>query len=270
MLAEAGDSVKRFGDSVCWNWATGSDRCCGSLRRPRLLRRVRFRQVSRSLAEEAGRSCATACGRSSPRQLLHTSLYFAPSAVPSAGRIRRSAYPAIADAVADFVYARLQRAATRSRLAILRSSSMPGRSAFNAGPQGANPKICRAWARPSRRKWARRVCLRDPRRKVRAPAGAMGDCTGDLTGYGWLKDLEGVSILFPTRLRARPLSVVVRMGVWGLWGLGYVGERARIWHGRLIGLGGRWSVNGPACVTPPLTDNLSGDSRPNDSCFQRH
>ena len=35
VLAEAGDSVKRFYGPVCWNWATGSDRCCGSLR-PRL------------------------------------------------------------------------------------------------------------------------------------------------------------------------------------------------------------------------------------------
>lgn len=60
-------------------------------------------------------------------------------------------YPAIADVTGDFVYARLQRARTRSRPPIRGRRSTPGRSAPASGPKAARRRTCPMW-RPRRRR----------------------------------------------------------------------------------------------------------------------
>ena len=62
-------------------------------------------------------------------------------------------YPAIADVVGDFVYARLQKGNDEHQdLLSAESSSMPGRSGCNSGPAAASRTTCRASTRQSRRK----------------------------------------------------------------------------------------------------------------------
>jgi uncharacterized protein YecE (DUF72 family) len=59
-------------------------------------------------------------------------------------------YPAIPDVTADFVYARLQKGKDTIKTGYPRKHSMPGRRASSNGPAAAHPKIC-PWSilRPS-------------------------------------------------------------------------------------------------------------------------
>ena len=111
VLAEAGEfdqALLRFRRD--WNWATGSARCCGSSRRPKnSTRPISASSSNCCRASSRAARCATwsRCGMTA-------------SACPSSSRLLRKfetpvvfaehgKYPAIADVVGDFVYARLQK-----------------------------------------------------------------------------------------------------------------------------------------------------------------
>ena len=85
-------------------------------------------------------------------------------------------YPSLADLPGDFVYARLQKGRTRYRLPIRRRNSMPGPSVCEPG----HPAKCRTTCRESIRAHApKKITPRDVfayvihEGKIRAPAAAM-------------------------------------------------------------------------------------------------
>ena len=110
VLAEAGDSIKRFLHSGISNSATGSARCCGNSRRPR--------NTTRPISANSSSCCPprSTAGRSAMwSKCAMTVSARQPSSSWSGNSASRSCiaehatYPAIADITGDFVYARLQK-----------------------------------------------------------------------------------------------------------------------------------------------------------------
>ena len=168
VLAEAGDSVKRFYDSgvlelgdrlgpVLWQFAP-----------TKKLDERRLRQVPRTAAAQARRPPAASCGRGAAMTV---------SACPVSSRCcdefetpvvfaEHGKYPAIADVVSDFVYARLQKGNDETQdLLSAKAARRLGRSAFWPGPTAKRAggfAEGRCKAKPKKAA-ARRLCLRNPR-----------------------------------------------------------------------------------------------------------
>ena len=158
VLAEAGDSIKRFLDSGVLELGDKLGPDAVAVRADQEIRRGGFRRLPGAAAGQGRRAHAAPRGRGAPRLVLRAGLHRAAAQV----RRRRSSspstrhIPAIADVVGDFVYARLQKgndaiedrlsAEAARRLGQARPSLGRGRRARR--PDHADPEP----AKPSRRR----------------------------------------------------------------------------------------------------------------------
>ena len=175
VLAEAGDSVKRFYDSgvlelgdrlgpVLWQFAPTKKFDAADFGKfLELLPRKLDGRALRHVVEVRHDSFCVPEFVALLRQ-FETPVVFA----------EHGKYPAIADVVSDFVYARLQKGNDEMKTCYPPKQLDAWASGFRPGPAAASPTICRRSTRPSRRRSPRDVFAYVIHEgKVRAPAGAM-------------------------------------------------------------------------------------------------
>ena len=162
VLAEAGDSIKRFLDSGVLELATGSDRCCGNSRRPKSSMPRDFAKFLELLPAKP-----TAARLRHVVEVRHPSFrtpdfialartFGRRSCSPTTPNIRRSPTPP-----ADFLYARLQKGKDTIPTAYPPGELDAWSHRFDSGRRAKRPAICRASRRRAHR--------RDPRRATYSP-----------------------------------------------------------------------------------------------------
>ena len=143
VLAEAGDSIKRFLDSGVLELGDRLGPLLWQFAPTKKFDPADFGKFLELLPREAGRAAAAARRRSAACELLRT-----PNSsrllrtFTIAGRVHRSCapIPSIADVTGDFIYARLQKGRTRSRPPIPARSWTPGPAGCALWAQGKSPE----------------------------------------------------------------------------------------------------------------------------------
>ncbi len=159
VLAEAGDSIKRFVDSgVTRACAIGSGRCSGSSRRPKsstppisesfwnCCRRKPMARALRHVVEVRHASFRTPEFVALLRQ-FNIPVVFTDHAT----------YPSLADVTGDLSMRACNKGKTRSRPLTRRKSSMPGPAACKCGRKARNRTICHVSSRRRRPRRSRRA-----------------------------------------------------------------------------------------------------------------
>ena len=177
VLAEAGNSIKRFLDSgvlelrdrlgpMLWQFAPTKKFDAG-----------RFRKIPRTVAADGGRAAAAPRRRGPPSKLPHAGIHHAaaPFAMPVVFT-DHATYPSIADVTGDFVYARLQKGVDTIPTAYPAKELDAWAGRLRAWAQGKAPDDLprvEAAAKPKAGA-ARRVRLRHSRRQGAGAGGGDG------------------------------------------------------------------------------------------------